>query len=98
MYQERASCVQSALTVLCHAPLDQYAAVDESEVGKLLWEFMRTSMDCLQRISDNRQHTARVAGSRVRPAVLQLHSVGHEAPQTTNRHCTQRTLHVCMIE
>ena len=57
--------VQSALMVLCNAPSDQYSAIEESGVGKLLWEFMRTSMDCLQRMSDAKQHTARAPDSRV---------------------------------
>ena len=58
--------------VLCNAPGDQYAAVEESEVGKLLWEFVRTSMDCLQRMSDAKQHAARVSDGTVRIPVLVL--------------------------
>lgn len=54
--------------VLCNAPGDAYAGAGESEVGKLLWEFMRTSMDCLQRIADAQQNTARATDSRVRPS------------------------------
>jgi hypothetical protein len=52
---------------MCNAPGDACTGTGESEVGKLLWEFMRTSMDYLQRMADAKQaHTARVTDSRVR--------------------------------